>query len=36
MDFAIQAMRYALMAALSAAQLEKSAYPSEAEGEEVR
>ncbi len=33
MDFAIQAMRYALMAALSAAQLEKSAYPSEAEGE---
>ena len=36
MDFAIQAMRYALMAALSAVQLEKSAYPSETEGEEVR
>ena len=36
MDFAIQAMRYALMAALSAVQLERSAYPSEVEGEEVR
>lgn len=36
MDFAIQAMRYALMAALRAVQLEKSAYPSEAEGEDVR
>lgn len=33
MDFAIQAMRYALMAALSAVQLEKSTHTSEAEGE---
>ena len=34
MDFAVQTMRYALMAALSAAQLEKNVYAFQEKGEE--